>query len=94
MDEHIHYLARPLAKALDIISGSTNVQWVVTGHIIKEITMADAEKSEFEIELLDLMAKHGVKIYHDLSDNTWCFLDSWDGKVYIPIENLPQADNR
>jgi hypothetical protein len=56
--------------------------------------MTDTEKSEFEKELLVLIAKHGVKIYHDLSDNTWCFLDSWGGKVYIPVEKLPQADNR
>jgi len=56
--------------------------------------MSEAEKSEFEKELRALMAKYGVGIYHDLSDNSWSFLDSWDGKVYIGIENLPQKDNR
>ena len=73
----------------------TIVPFVLNGHPSpKEVYMAEAEKSRFEEELLALMAKHGVRIYHDLSDNTWCFLDSWDGKVYIPIEKLPQADNR
>jgi hypothetical protein len=56
--------------------------------------MTEKEQSEFERKLLELMQEHGVKIYHDLSDNTWCFLDRWDGKVYIPIDKLPQADNR
>jgi len=56
--------------------------------------MTESEKSEFEKELLELMAKHGVRIYHDLDDDSWSFLDSWDGKVYIPIDKLPQADNR
>ncbi len=56
--------------------------------------MTETEKSEFEKELLELMEKHGVKAYHDLDDNSWCFIDSWDGKVYVPIVKLPSMDNR
>ena len=58
--------------------------------------MSEQEKSQFEKELLELMAKHGVKVYYDFSDKTWYFLDSpdWDGKVNFPITHLPSYDNR
>ena len=58
--------------------------------------MTETEQSVFEKELLELMAKHGVKVYYDFDDKTWYFLDSpqWDGKVNFPITKLPSFDNR
>ena len=58
--------------------------------------MTETEQSVFEKELLELMAKHGVKVYYDFDDKTWYFLDSpqWDGKVNSPITKLPSFDNR
>jgi len=58
--------------------------------------MSEQEKSQFEKELLELMAKHGVRVYYDFDDKTWYFLDSpqWDGNVHFPITDLPSHDNR
>ena len=58
--------------------------------------MSEQEMSLFEIELLELMNKHGVKVYYDFDDKTWYFLDSpqWDGNVHFPITKLPSYDNR
>ena len=60
----------------------------------QEVNMSEQEKSEFERELQELLKKYDVRLYQDRSDWKWYFMDGWDGKIYFPITNLPQEDNR